>query len=228
MTQSLYLYSSEKKRFFENAEKPLVPLLIFFEELDEDKNPSGMVEIFTPSANATIDAPTYSIKAAGTLVDGKREGVWTDIADDESSYTMAEYKNDKIIDKAEEFYTCWPFEQNHLIKSITLYNEKGEKDGAYKEFYDNGELKEHTTFRNGVEDGMSFHYKSNGRLSSLVLYAHGEVNGSATSSLNSSLNNMKFIDNARSLLKLSSRDAEQINEDQLDILEVRYPQYFPG
>lgn len=62
-------------------------------------------------------------------------------------------------------------------KAIGLYNEKGEKEGDWKYYYFNGQLKGEEFYRSGKQEGKESYYYSHGILSSRALYKNGEVDG---------------------------------------------------
>ena len=56
-------------------------------------------------------------------------------------------------------------------------DEKGQKQGPYEEYWDNGRLREKCTYKDGKKDGPYERYYDNGRLEIKCTYKDGEYNG---------------------------------------------------
>lgn len=60
------------------------------------------------------------------------------------------------------------------IEQINRYNKKGQKDGVWKEFYDDMRVKKEYRYVNGVLNGYYKEYNRNGQLEKAILYVNGE------------------------------------------------------
>jgi antitoxin component YwqK of YwqJK toxin-antitoxin module len=66
-------------------------------------------------------------------------------------------------------------------KSEGLFNDKGEKEGAFSYYYFTGQLKAKEFFRNGKEEGMHTYYSEQGTIESSAPYKDGQPHGEYTS-----------------------------------------------
>lgn len=79
------------------------------------------------------------------------------------------YLNDSTI-VVKEYYN------NKSLKSITTFNNKGEKNGEYIKYYDNKNIKEKGWYKSNQECGKWFYYSSDNNLTEMLEYVCGENN----------------------------------------------------
>ncbi len=77
------------------------------------------------------------------------------------------YLNDSTL-VVKEYYN------NNSIKSITTFNNKGEKHGEYIEYYENKNIKEKGWYKSNQENGKWFYYSSNNYLTGTREYICGD------------------------------------------------------
>ena len=80
-------------------------------------------------------------------------------------------------DKRGNIITITRYRNNEIIvqENINRSNSKGDKEGVWKEFYNNGTLKEEKTYLNGKLNGYFKIYNKEGRLLDAIKYNNGEV-----------------------------------------------------
>lgn len=77
------------------------------------------------------------------------------------------YLNDSTI-LVKEYY------DNNSLKSITTFNNKGEKHGEYIKYYENKNIKEKGWFKSNQENGKWFYYSSDNNLTETHEYVCGD------------------------------------------------------
>lgn len=80
-----------------------------------------------------------------------------------NGYITKTYLNDSTI-HVKEYYN------NNSLKSITTFNNKGEKHGEYIKYYENKNIKEKGWFKSNQENGKWFFYSSNNNLTRMCEY----------------------------------------------------------
>jgi uncharacterized protein len=91
--------------------------------------------------------------------DNKREGNSYEFGEDGRVITINNYRKGNIVER---------------IK-INRYNDVGEKQGVWQEFYDGYRLKKESYFINGLLDGYYKEYDDNGKLTLTLLYRQGKL-----------------------------------------------------
>jgi antitoxin component YwqK of YwqJK toxin-antitoxin module len=90
---------------------------------------------------------------------GKRQGLAKEYDENGTIITMMEFRNDYMVSR--EF--------------VNRTNEKGEKTGIWRTFYDNGAMHEEQIYKDGILDGNAKIYTETGRVLSDVAYRNGAV-----------------------------------------------------
>jgi antitoxin component YwqK of YwqJK toxin-antitoxin module len=62
-------------------------------------------------------------------------------------------------------------------KAEGLFNDKGEKEGAFSYYYFNGQLKGQEIYRNGKQEGAETYYSDQGAVTSRTTYKNGQPDG---------------------------------------------------
>ncbi|HEX6429195.1 MAG TPA: hypothetical protein VF008_15970 [Niastella sp.] len=83
--------------------------------------------------------------------------------------------NGNLLTGAWEFY--YPAGNK---KAVGLYNDKGEKEGPWKYYHVNGQLKGEEIYRSGKQEGPEAYYYDQGSVSARSMYKNGEVDGEHT------------------------------------------------
>lgn len=123
------------------------------------------------------------IKSKELYLNGKRNGNSYYFYRGGEAYKMIHYHNDYKNGLAYEFdrdsniISITRYRNNQIVlhEDINRYNKKNEKTGLWKEFYDNGTLKEEKYYNEGKLDGLYKFYNKNGYLINTVYYEKGEI-----------------------------------------------------
>lgn len=89
----------------------------------------------------------------------KKQGIGYEYDQNSNIITLTRYRNNKIL----------------LQEKINRYNQKGEKDGVWKEFYENGNVKDEKNYSNGKLNGIFKIYNKDRKLLEKLYYKNGEV-----------------------------------------------------
>ena len=90
---------------------------------------------------------------------GKKEGLSKEYDRDGNIITLMEYNNDFLVSR----------------EKINRYDQKGFKQGEWKEFYPNGNIKSEKTFKDDLLHGYYKEYDQRGKLSLTMLYENGSI-----------------------------------------------------
>lgn len=130
---------------------------------DEFKNKFSSKELYV---NGLRNDKSYNYYETGELkkvvpyLNGKRQGVGFEYDRKGNIITINRYRNNKIIVK----------------ENINRYNKDGKKEGVWREFYNNGNIKEEKSYLNGKLHGFFKIYNEEGKLLDAIKYENGEVN----------------------------------------------------
>ncbi len=130
--------------------------------------------------SAKLVAYFTEIRATKTLIEPDRKNV-------KQKYF---YEGGQLIGKGDYSYNAnklilngyWDFynNENGLIKSKGSFGAPNDKEGEWLYYYDNGVLKEKTLYKNGLANGPSETFFSNGNKWYTVVYNEGKTNGLLT------------------------------------------------
>ena len=73
-------------------------------------------------------------------------------------------------DKLDSYEYIWEYYSSGKLKNFYKKYKDGEKDGKYKEFYQDGQLKYEKDYRNGKLEGEYKEYSKDGRLKQEGVY----------------------------------------------------------
>ncbi|PLX13585.1 MAG: hypothetical protein C0597_11490 [Marinilabiliales bacterium] len=99
------------------------------------------------------------IKKSIPYLNDKRHGLGFDYDSLGNIITISRYRKGEII----------------VQENINRYDKKGEKDGVWKEFYLNGNIREEKNYTNGRLNGYYKRYNNEGGLVNSIKYKNGEV-----------------------------------------------------
>ena len=138
------------------------------------------------------------IKVQGNNKDGKRDGEFKAFLRNGKSAGSVFYKDGKIIKStlvnsmrdnasfslvtdinynlnSNEIITDeFP---NGLLKQYFIYNKNGLLDGESREYYEEGNIKSISSFKNNVANGLFISYYQNGNIENKYAYVNGQANG---------------------------------------------------
>lgn len=107
-----------------------------------------------------------------------------EVAKRNTSGTCYYYENGSLVGKGvtknngEQLTGPWEFYfPAGNKKALGLYNEKGEKEGDWKYYYFNGQVKGEENYRSGKQEGKETYYFDHGIVSSRANYKNGEADG---------------------------------------------------
>ena len=99
-----------------------------------------------------------NIKETVPYENGLKQGTGYKYGQDGRIISIIEYKHDFIASR----------------EDINRYNQQEEKEGVWKDFYDNSRLKTEARYKNGLLNGYLKKYDNTGKLISAVLYIDGK------------------------------------------------------
>ena len=103
--------------------------------------------------------PSGKSRQVINYIKGKKQGASKEFDENGTVITLYEYRNDIMVSR--EF--------------INRVNAQGEKTGAWKTFYPNGQIKEEEFYKNGVLDGSALLYSEKGNIISGRSYRDGNI-----------------------------------------------------
>ncbi len=163
------------------------------------------IKYFTSTDNKNV------IQSKELYLNGKRNGKSYYYYESGEVHKIIFYHNDVKNGLAYEFdcdsniISITRYRNNQVIlhEEINRYNDAGEQTGLWKEFYDNGHLKEEKNYINGKLDGVYKIYNENGFLIQSVHYKNGEIVDS-TNDFESDINIKEDYDENGNLIFLGS------------------------
>ena len=138
------------------------------------------------------------IKVQGSYKEGKRDGEFKAFLRDGKSAGSVFYKDGKIIkstlvnsmkDNASfSLVTDINYNLNSneiitdeflngLLKQYFIYNKNGLLNGESREYYEEGDIKSISHFKNDIPDGVFISYYQNGNIENKYAYVNGQANG---------------------------------------------------
>ncbi|MDR2038349.1 MAG: hypothetical protein LBQ60_10550 [Bacteroidales bacterium] len=126
---------------------------------------------------------TRYLKSKELYLDDKREGKAFYYYPDGEIRRLINYKNGKKQGAAKEFdkngmvITMFEYHNDYMISRefINRMNEKEEKTGIWRTFYDDGTVKEEGIYKDGVPDGTTKMFSEKGRLINERTYREGRI-----------------------------------------------------
>jgi antitoxin component YwqK of YwqJK toxin-antitoxin module len=145
-----YLYGKKNGWYFKYKKEPSKGVYIWSKELYVADRKEGTAFIYFPDGKIQ---ETYSYNA------GKKEGLSKEFDKEGNIITLLEYNNDFLVSR----------------EKINRTDNKGLKQGDWKEFYPNGGIKSEKTFKDDLIHGYYKEYDNRGRLVITMLYENGAI-----------------------------------------------------
>ncbi|MGM0665726.1 MAG: toxin-antitoxin system YwqK family antitoxin [Bacteroidota bacterium] len=145
-----YLYGKKSGYYLKYKRDRSYGLYIWSRELYASDMRQGTAYLYYPDG---------SVKQTIPYIEGKKQGLSREYDEEGNIITLYEYNNDFLTSR----------------ERINRLDENGDKQGAWKEFYDNGNIKKEMTFRNGLLHGYYKEYNERGILTATMLYDNGKI-----------------------------------------------------
>jgi len=145
-----YLYGKKNGWYYKYKKDPSRGVYIWSKELYAADRKEGTAFIYFPEGKTQ---ETYSYNA------GKKEGLSKEYDKEGNIITLLEYNNDFLVSR----------------EKINRSDNKGLKQGDWKEFYPNGGIKSEKTFKDDLIHGYYKEYDTRGRLVITMLYENGAI-----------------------------------------------------
>ncbi len=141
--------------------------------------------------NVIVNDAQGVLSAQGTLLNGKKEGTWTEFNSNGTVKTIMPY----ILGKREGLYVELN-SSGQFIKRISYHNnlrhgryieyiypvkkeertyQEGKLEGSVKIYYPDGKIMEEGSYKNDTRDGISRWYDNAGKVTIEYEYKHGEL-----------------------------------------------------
>jgi len=114
------------------------------------------------------------LKEEGTYKDDKMDGLWKEYLDNGKIDKELKYENYLLVLMVTYFYKEKDGIEVKMITDLYDFNNSG-YDGPYKSYYENGQLKEEGTYKDGRRDGPFKFYYDNGQLKQEGDWKDGEL-----------------------------------------------------
>jgi antitoxin component YwqK of YwqJK toxin-antitoxin module len=145
-----YLYGKKNGWYYKYKKDPSRGVYIWSKELYAADRKEGTAFIYFPEGKIQ---ETYSYNA------GKKEGLSKEYDKEGNIITLLEFNNDFLVSR----------------EKINRTDNKGLKQGDWKEFYPNGGIKSEKTFKDDLIHGYYKEYDTRGRLVITMLYENGAI-----------------------------------------------------
>jgi uncharacterized protein len=145
-----YLYGKKNGWYYKYKKEPSAGLYVWSKELFAGDKKERLSYIYYPDGK---------IQQTITYSDGKKEGLSKEYDREGNIITLLEYNNDFLISR----------------EKINRTDNKGLKQGGWKDFYGDGGIKSERTYKNDLLNGYYKEYDSRGRLVLTMLYDNGSI-----------------------------------------------------
>jgi antitoxin component YwqK of YwqJK toxin-antitoxin module len=145
-----YLYGKKNGWYLKYKKDPAAGVYIWSRELFAGDKKEGLSYIYFPDGK---------IQQTFTYSDGKKEGLSKEYDREGNVITLHEYNNDFLITR----------------ERINRTDNKGLKQGEWKEFYPNGAVKSEKTYKDDQLNGYYKEYDNRGKLVLTMLYDNGSI-----------------------------------------------------
>jgi uncharacterized protein len=145
-----YLYGKKNGWYYKYKKDPSAGVYIWSKELFAGDKKEGISYIYYPDGK---------IQQTIAYNDGKKEGLSKEYDKDGSIITLLEYNNDFLISR----------------EKINRTDNKGLKQGSWKDFYPNGSIKSEKNFKDDLLNGYYKEYDNRGKLVLTMLYDNGSI-----------------------------------------------------
>lgn len=103
--------------------------------------------------------PSGELRLKVMYKDNYKHGKGFEYSKDGRVIAIDEYRYDNLVSR----------------KTVNRYNEKGEKDGLWVDFFDDGKIKSEITYQNNLPNGVYKEYNPDGRLVKVERYEFGKL-----------------------------------------------------
>lgn len=145
-----YLFGKKNGYYYKYGKDPLKGIYVRSKELYAGDRKEGSAYVYFPDGK---------IKQTTFYNNGKKEGLSREFDSNGNVITLYEYNNDFLISR----------------ERINRTDEKGQKQGEWKEFYPNGSIKTEKTFKDDQLHGYYKEYDNRGKLALTMLYENGSI-----------------------------------------------------
>jgi antitoxin component YwqK of YwqJK toxin-antitoxin module len=145
-----YLYGKKNGWYYKYKKDPSVGLYIWSKELFAGDRKEGFSYIYYPDGKVQQVIPYNN---------GKKDGLSKEFDKDGGIVTLLEYNNDFLISR----------------EKINRTDAKGLKQGSWKDFYPNGDIKSEKTYKDDQLNGYYKEYDNRGKLVLTMLYENGSI-----------------------------------------------------
>jgi uncharacterized protein len=145
-----YLYGKKNGWYYKFKKDPSRGVYIWSKELYAADKKEGTAYVYFPDGK---------IKETFSYNKGKKEGLSKEYDKEGNIITLLEYSNDFLVSR----------------EKINRTDNKGLKQGDWKDFYPNGGIKSEKTFKDDLIHGYYKEYDTRGRLVITMLYENGAI-----------------------------------------------------
>jgi len=145
-----YLIGKKNGWYYKYKKDPSIGVYIWSKELFAGDRKEG---------TASICFPDGKIQQTIAYNSGKKEGLSKEYDNEGNVITLLEYNNDFLISR----------------ERINRTDNKGLKQGEWKEFYPNGAIKSEKTYKDDLMHGYYKEYDNRGKLVLTMLYENGSI-----------------------------------------------------
>jgi uncharacterized protein len=145
-----YLYGKKNGWYYKYKKDAAVGLYIWSKELYAGDKKEGISYIFFPDSR---------VQQTIFYNNGKKEGLSKEYDKEGNIVTLMEYSNDFLVSR----------------EKINRTDNKGMKQGDWKDFYPNGSIKSEKTYKDDLLTGYYKEYDNRGRLVLTMLYDNGSI-----------------------------------------------------
>jgi uncharacterized protein len=145
-----YLYGKKNGWYYKYKKDPSVGIYIWSKELFAGDKKEGLSYIYYPDGK---------IQQTIAYNNGKKDGLSKELDKEGVVITLLEYNNDFLISR----------------EKINRTDGKGLKQGSWKDFYPNGDVKSEKSYKDDLLNGYYKEYDNRGKLVLTMLYENGSI-----------------------------------------------------
>jgi uncharacterized protein len=145
-----YLISKKNGWYYKYKKDPSRGIYLWSKELFAGNKKEGTAYIYFPDGK---------IQQTFAYNNGKKEGLSKEYDKEGNIITLLEYNNDFLVSR----------------ERINRLDNKGLKQGEWKEFYPNGGIKSERTYKDDLMHGYYKEYDNRGKLTLTMLYENGSI-----------------------------------------------------
>jgi antitoxin component YwqK of YwqJK toxin-antitoxin module len=145
-----YLFGKKNGWYYRYKKDPSIGVYIWSKELFAGDKKEGTAYLYYP---------TGKVQQTIAYNSGKKEGLSKEFDTEGNIITLLEYNNDFLVSR----------------ERVNRADNKGLKQGEWKEFYPNGSIKSEKTFKDDLMHGYYKEYDNRGKLVLTMLYDNGSI-----------------------------------------------------